>query len=127
MNSLTVFDWLKGLTTYIVNDSTIMAIIVYRCKVSQTEAQTIEFADITQVQKWLMEADLIKDTVLFTPSGIANRSATHAGFSKSVGGQRNDEQRLKLDWAKSIYKKYDPDMLDLLSDSIKIVTITDKV
>ena len=114
---MTVLDWLKGITRYNFEDTTFQTIALGR-----SVGIDDDVSNLNAEQKELLTADIIFTAVVLSPSSTASRSSSHGGFQMSNGSETDQNQSLKIKYAKSIYKKYNDPKLDILMEAYPLVT-----
>ena len=122
---MTVLEWLSSKTRYTFDDDTFKSIALDRGCDPDEDAYG---GNVTQKQKDLMIADTIFEAVMLSPSSTPSLSQSHNGYQKTIGSETDVFQSRKIDYALSIYKKYDDDKYEILNgtiDRIKIVAIED--
>lgn len=120
---MTILEWLKASTRYTFEETTFQKIALDREINDADDATTLTIRD-----KELLQADIIFTAVMFSPSSTSSQSASHNGFSKSIGSETDLYQGKKISYALSVYKKYEDPNYDILNDSrptIKLLTIED--
>lgn len=122
---LTVFEWVNKLTRYLI-DEIVLQTICYDRGVDDW-SETL-YKELTVKQRELIEADVVVNAVMFSPSSTASHSQSHGSYQQMQGAQTDLFQKPKLSWAMQIYKKYgDPKFDELNTDRIRIINITDKI
>lgn len=128
MAKLTVLDWLKSVGSgYVISENALIAIAQDR---GVNDPSYKLYEALTNKEKDLMQADVIFQAVVFSPSGTASHTVQHNNFTEIVGSQTDATQKMKLQWAMSIYKTYDDGRYYSLNGSqakVKIITMTDKI
>ena len=114
---MTVLDWLKGITRYNFEDTTFQTIALGRSVDIDDD-----ISNLNTENKELLTADIIFTAVVLSPSNTASRSSSHGGFQMSNGSETDQNQFLKIKYAKSIYRKYNDSKLDLLMEVYPEVT-----
>lgn len=120
---MTILEWLKASTRYTFEETTFQNIALDRKINDALDATTLSVRD-----KELLKADIIFTAVMFSPSSTSSQSASHNGFSKSVGSETDIYQGKKVDYALSVYEKYKDPNYDILLENkptIKLLTIED--
>ena len=123
---MTVLEWLEASTMYSsFTEKNFTKIALDR----GIDPEADVYGDgVTKRERDLMTADLIYTAVLLRPSNTASLSQSHNGYQKTIGSETDVFQSRKIDYALSIYKKYDDDKYEILNgtiDRIKIVAIED--
>jgi len=122
---MTILEWLGSKTRYSFESATLETIIRDRECTPQQDAYD---SSITTKQKELMIADTIFTAVMLSPSSTPSYSQSHNGYQKTVGSETDVFQNKKIDYALSIYKKYDDanaEILESTKNSIKFLSIED--
>ena len=114
---MTVLDWLKGTTRYTFEDTTFQTIALGR-----SVGIDDDISNLDAEQKELLTADIIFTAVVLSPSSTSSSSISHGGFQMSKGSETDQNQSLKIKYAKSIYKKYNDPKLDILMEAYPLVT-----
>ena len=128
MAKLTVLDWLKSVSSgYVISENALIAIAQDRGVNDPTYKL---YEALTNKEKDLMQADIIFQAVVFSPSGTASHTVQHNNFTEIIGSQSDTTQKMKLQWAMSIYKTYDDGKYYSLSGSqakVKVIQVLDKI
>lgn len=104
MEEVTVFDWLQNFNDYQLNDISLFTIAIDR---GIEDPKTALYAQLSTKERELMLADMLRRAILFGPSNTASISESHSGYQKTIGSRSDAWRNDKINWANSIYKKYD--------------------
>ena len=93
---MTVLDWLKGITRYNFEDTTFQTIALGR-----SVGIDDDISNLNAENKELLTADIIFTAVVLSPSSTSSSSISHGGFQMSKGSETDQNQSLKIKYAKS--------------------------
>lgn len=113
MNEFNIIEYLSGLTGYVFDKTTLTRIALERGVDDVTDYEELDIKT-----KDLLRADLLY-TAYCSPSVWASSSNSHGSYTKSIGGQTlsaKDKERL-YNIFYYIYKKYEDDKLDELTNN----------
>ena len=120
---MTVLDWLKSINGFNLGETS-LTVIANRRGISTPEV--VEYSVLTAMQRELMSADLILNYVLFQPTTTGSISQSHNGFQQTIGSYSDASVNKRINFAKSIYRKYNDANLAMLNDfggGIRILTL----
>ena len=105
MATFTIIDYMSGLTGFVFDKSVLTRIAIDR-RVAQKEP-----ADLTQQDKDLLTADLLKVAYL-SPNTIASQTNQHGAFTRTVGSQRIQDRDEIYNMMVRLYRKWNDDALE---------------
>ena len=120
---MTVLDWLKSINGFNLGETSLTVIANTR---GISTPEVAEYSVLTAMQRELMSADLILNYVLFQPTTTGSISQSHNGFQQTIGSYSDASVNKRINFAKSIYRKYNDDNLAMLNDfggGIRILTL----
>ena len=102
-----IIEYLSGITGFVFDKA-----VLNRIALDRGVYGVQCFSELTQQDKDLMRADLLLVAYL-SPNVWASSTQSHGSFSNTVGSQTiyAEEKERILNQIKSIYKKYDDEML----------------
>lgn len=103
---MTVLDWLDASNMYSSFEKKHYIKIALDRGVDP-EADVYDDEQVSKKQRDLMDADIIWTAVLKRPSDTASLSQSHNGYQKTIGSEKDFYQDDKIQYAISIYKRYD--------------------
>lgn len=120
---MTVLDWLKSINGFNLGETSLTVIANTR---GISTPEVAEYSVLTAMQRELMSADLILNYVLFQPTTTGSISQSHNGFQQTIGSYSDASVNKRINFAKSIYRKYNDANLAMLNDfggGIRILTL----
>ena len=120
---MTVLDWLKSINGFNLGETSLTVIANTR---GISTPEVAEYSVLTAMQRELMSADLILNYVLFQPTTTGSISQSHNGFQQTIGSYSDASVNKRINFAKSIYRKYNDTNLAMLNDfggGIRILTL----
>ena len=120
---MTVLDWLKSINGFNLGETSLTVIANSR---GISTPEVAEYSVLTAMQRELMSADLILNYVLFQPTTTGSISQSHNGFQQTIGSYSDASVNKRINFAKSIYRKYNDANLAMLNDiggGIRILTL----
>ena len=120
---MTVLDWLKSINGFNLGETSLTVIANTR---GISTPEVAEYSVLTAMQRELMSADLILNYVLFQPTTTGSISQSHNGFQQTIGSYSDASVNKRINFAKSIYRKYNDVNLAMLNDfggGIRILTL----
>lgn len=120
---MTVLDWLKSINGFNLGETSLTVIANTR---GISTPDVAEYSVLTAMQRELMSADLILNYVLFQPTTTGSISQSHNGFQQTIGSYSDTNVNKRINFAKSIYRKYDDANLSMLNDfggGIRVLTL----
>lgn len=107
MGSLTLIEYMSGLTGFILDES-----VLRRIAFDRHIHDDARPCDLSQRDRDLLLADILF-TVLCSPSGLPSRSHQHGQFSESIGKQTLENRQMLYDTMRRLYEKWNDDRLTL--------------
>ena len=122
---MTVLEWLKASTRFTFDEQTFVKIALERGCSPLDDAFC---GNVTKRHRELMTADIIFTAFFLGPSSTSSLQQSHNGYQKTVGSETDIYSKSKIEYALQIYKRYDDEKAELISESkqkIKAIPIVD--
>lgn len=124
--AMTVLEWMKAFGRYNFESATLTRIALDR-GIADT---SVDISTLSVKDKELVEADMIFEATMFSPSSTASLSISHNGFKKALGSESDAYRNQKIVMAREIYRKYEDErcsVLENIQPRIRAVNMEDLI